>query len=50
MNCLQYAIYRHFRADGWIYFLVKDLDAETEYMMATDAAIIVQKQRPVEQF
>lgn len=35
----QYALYPHFRADGWMYFLVRDMVAHTEYLAATDAAL-----------
>ena len=34
----QYALYPHFRADNWIYFVVRTTDTE-EYFAATDAAI-----------
>jgi hypothetical protein len=35
----QYALYPHFRADGWLYFLVRDMNANVEYVLATDAAL-----------
>jgi hypothetical protein len=40
----QYALYPHFRSDGWIYYQVGDLGAagiedETEYTVANDAAL-----------
>ncbi|MDB4938868.1 MAG: putative glycoside hydrolase [Labilithrix sp.] len=35
----QYALYPHFRADGWLYFLVRDMNAHVEYIAATDAAV-----------
>lgn len=35
----QYALYPHFRADGWVYFLVRDMNARVEYVAATDAAV-----------
>ena len=38
----QYALYPHFRADGWIYFLVRDMNTHVEYMAATDAAIRIE--------
>lgn len=34
----QYALYPHFRADNWIYFVVRTTDIE-EYFAATDAAL-----------
>lgn len=39
MKAGQYALYPHFRADGWLYFLVRDMSAGTEHIVATDAAI-----------
>ena len=36
----QYALYPHFRSDGWIYGLVRDTAAGTEAVIATDAALI----------
>ena len=35
----QYAIYPHFRSDGWLYFLVRDAISGKEYVAASDAAI-----------
>ncbi len=35
----QYALYPHFRSDGWIYFLVKDDNTGTEYASAADGAL-----------
>jgi len=37
----QYALYPHFRADGWIYFLVRTADQNGEVVAATDAALVV---------
>lgn len=34
----QFALYPHFRADGWLYFLVRDMNAKIEYVAATDVA------------
>jgi len=39
MGAGQYALYPHFRADGWLYFLVRDMNANTEYLAATDATL-----------
>ena len=39
----QYALYPHFRSDGWLYFLVRDNNTKTEYIVGTDAAIRFQK-------
>ena len=35
----QYAIFPHFRSDGWFYFLVRDKGAGKEYAVASDAAL-----------
>jgi len=35
----QYALYPHFRSDGWIYFMVRSLGEGTEYIVASDAAL-----------
>jgi hypothetical protein len=37
----RYALYPHFRADGWLYFLVRDMNANLEFVLATDAALRV---------
>jgi hypothetical protein len=34
----QYALYPHFRSDGWFYFLVRDSNTGKEYAIASDAA------------
>ena len=35
----QYALYPHFRSDGWIYFLVRDHVSNKEYVVASDATM-----------
>ncbi len=35
----QYALFPHFRSDGWIYAQVRDANTEHEYTIATDAAL-----------
>ncbi|HEY5926761.1 MAG TPA: PPC domain-containing protein [Kofleriaceae bacterium] len=35
----QYALFPHWRSDGWIYFLVRDKNTSKEYAVASDAAI-----------
>ena len=35
----QFALYPHFRSDGWFYFLVRDTNTGKEYAMASDAAL-----------
>ena len=35
----QFAVFPHFRSDGWLYFLVRDGNTRKEYVVATDAAI-----------
>jgi hypothetical protein len=39
MGAGQYALFPHFRADNWIYFVVRTTDTE-EYFAATDAAVL----------
>ncbi len=39
MKAKQSALFPHFRADGWIYFLVKDATTNVETLYATDAAV-----------
>ncbi len=38
----QYALYPHFRSDGWIYFLVRDTGTGREYVTASDAALLLE--------
>ena len=42
MQAGQYALYPHFRSDGWIYLQVRDDNAGHEYTTATDAALILE--------
>ena len=37
----QYALFPHFRSDGWIYFVVRSLDG-SEYFAASDAALLLE--------
>ena len=37
----QYAIFPHFRSDGWIYFVVRTLDGD-ELFAASDAAVLLE--------
>ena len=37
----QYALYPHFRADGWIYFIVRFPGQSKEYTVASDAALLL---------
>jgi hypothetical protein len=39
MNPGQYALYPFFRSDGWIYFLVRDIERDRELIVASDAAL-----------
>jgi cytochrome c553 len=39
MQAGQYALYPHFRSDGWFYFLVRDKNTGKEYEVASDAAL-----------
>jgi len=36
----QYALYPHFRSDGWMYFLVRTLGTTREHVVASDAALL----------
>jgi hypothetical protein len=38
----QYALFPHFRSDGWIYADVRDTNAKREYMVASDAALLAE--------
>jgi len=38
----QYALYPHFRSDGWIYAQIRDRNTGHEYMVASDAALIAE--------
>jgi hypothetical protein len=38
----QYALYPHFRADGWLVFLVRDREARKETVMVSNAALLLQ--------
>ncbi|HSC85816.1 MAG TPA: hypothetical protein VLC09_01035, partial [Polyangiaceae bacterium] len=35
----QYALFPHFRSDGWLYFVVRTAGTTTEYIAASDAAL-----------
>ena len=39
----QYALFPHFRSDGWIYADVRDVTAGHEYIVATDAGLILEQ-------
>jgi len=38
----QYALYPHFRSDGWIYADIRDTNANHEYIVASDAALLAE--------
>ena len=38
----EYALFPHFRSDGWIYFMVRELGAEGESIAASDAALVLE--------
>jgi hypothetical protein len=40
MQAGQYALFPHFRSDGWFYFLVRDTNSNKEYAVASDAALL----------
>lgn len=35
----EFALYPHFRGDGWLYFLVRDMNTKEEHVIATDIAL-----------
>ncbi len=35
----QYAVFPHFRSDGWLYWIVRTAGSGTEYIVASDAAL-----------
>jgi hypothetical protein len=37
----QYALFPHFRSDGWVYFLVKDDNTGKDLIVASDAALVL---------
>jgi hypothetical protein len=39
----QYALFPHFRSDGWIYAVIRDNNADHEYMVASDAALLAEQ-------
>jgi hypothetical protein len=41
MTAGQYALFPHFRSDGWIYFVVRDTNSGDEYVVASDAALVL---------
>ncbi|HSN27949.1 MAG TPA: hypothetical protein VLT45_16785 [Kofleriaceae bacterium] len=38
----QYALFPHFRSDGWIYADIRDTNANHEYIVASDAALLAE--------
>ena len=38
----QFALFPHFRSDGWIYAQVRDANASREYTIATDSALLAE--------
>ncbi len=39
MSAGEYALFPHFRSDGWIYFVVRSVNYSGEYIVASDAAL-----------
>ncbi len=39
MKAGQYAVFPHFRSDGWIYFQVRDHNTDKEYVLGSDAVL-----------
>jgi hypothetical protein len=38
----QYALFPHFRSDGWIYAAIRDTNTAHEYMVASDGALLLE--------
>jgi hypothetical protein len=43
-----YALYAHFRSDGWLYFLINDTNTGTEGVAASDIALHLYKNKPLD--
>jgi hypothetical protein len=39
----QYALYPHFRADGWMYFVVRTNGMRPEHVVASDALLALRR-------
>ena len=39
----QYALYPHFRSDGWIYFMVRTSGSTPEHVVVSDAALVLER-------
>ncbi|NUP07866.1 MAG: hypothetical protein HOW73_17600 [Polyangiaceae bacterium] len=39
----QYALFPHFRSDGWIYFMLRTGNQDYEYIVASDAALTIEE-------
>jgi len=39
----QYALFPHFRSDGWLYIQVRDRVRSREYVVATDVALVFEE-------
>jgi hypothetical protein len=42
----QIALFPHFRSDGWIFFLVRDANLQKDFIVASDAALRMEKETP----
>lgn len=42
----QFALFPHFRSDGWIYFMVRDANTKKEYIAASDWALRAEEATP----
>lgn len=40
----QYALFPHFRSDGWIYYMVREPGNDREFVVASDAALLLESQ------
>jgi hypothetical protein len=46
----KFALYPHFRSDGWLYFLVRDTSPDgdnDEFIAASDIALRIEKANPI---
>lgn len=44
----QFAMFPHYRSDGWLYFLVYDSQTNTRYAVASDAAVRIARLNPIQ--
>jgi len=47
MNKGQYALYAHFRSDGWLYILIRDVFEQRDHIVASDVALRIGALDPI---